>query len=101
MAEDIKLRPFLPIKLSHGGCNQLGTLPPGRAPNKAEWQRLSQQFKVHLNERIARMENLRTQLEGCMGCGCLSLDKCELYNAGDAGLQLRPRPPLHLWRQVI
>ncbi|WP_208989482.1 hypothetical protein [Pseudovibrio sp. POLY-S9] len=45
---------------------------------------MSQQFKVHLNERIARMENLRAQLEGCMGCGCLSLDKCELYNAGDA-----------------
>ncbi|KZL13047.1 MULTISPECIES: redox-sensitive transcriptional activator SoxR [unclassified Pseudovibrio] len=63
---------------------QLGTLPPGRAPNKADWQRLSQQFKIHLNERIARMENLRAQLEGCMGCGCLSLDKCELYNAGDA-----------------
>ncbi len=75
MVEDIKLRPFLPIKLSHGGCNQLGTLPPGRAPNKAEWKRLSQQFKVHLNERIARMENVRVQLEGCMGCGCLSLDR--------------------------
>ncbi|WP_208992003.1 MULTISPECIES: hypothetical protein [unclassified Pseudovibrio] len=41
---------------------------------------MSQQFKVHLNECIARMENLRA----CMGCGCLSLDKCELYNADDA-----------------
>ncbi|QUS55568.1 redox-sensitive transcriptional activator SoxR [Pseudovibrio brasiliensis] len=63
---------------------QLGTLPPGRAPNKAEWKRLSQQFKMHLDDRITRMERLRSQLEGCMGCGCLSLDKCELYNAGDA-----------------
>ena len=63
---------------------QLATLPPGRAPNKADWQRLSQQFKAHLDERIARMERLRSHLDGCMGCGCLSLDKCNLYNAGDA-----------------
>ena len=63
---------------------QLATLPPGRAPNKADWQRLSQHFKVHLDDRIARMERLRSRLNGCIGCGCLSLDKCELYNAGDA-----------------
>ncbi len=65
-------------------AEQLATLPPGRAPSKADWTRLSKQFQTHLNRRIARMERLRTQLEGCMGCGCLSLDKCELYNAGDA-----------------
>ncbi|SDQ24624.1 transcriptional regulator, MerR family [Pseudovibrio sp. Tun.PSC04-5.I4] len=63
---------------------QLKRLPEGRAPNKADWTKLSTHFKIHLDARIAKMNALRERLEGCMGCGCLSLNKCQLYNAGDA-----------------
>lgn len=58
-------------------------LPAGRTPNQADWERLSATWQQGLNERIARLERVRDSLTGCIGCGCLSMKKCPLYNPGD------------------
>lgn len=62
----------------------LSSLPADRAPNKAEWARLSRTWRGRLDERIAELESLRDDLTGCIGCGCLSLATCRLYNPQDA-----------------
>ena len=65
------------------------TLPDKRTPNKKDWERLSASWKKRLEKRIADLQNLRDSLTGCIGCGCLSLRRCRLYNpddiAGEAG----------------
>jgi MerR family transcriptional regulator, redox-sensitive transcriptional activator SoxR len=61
----------------------LAGLPDGRTPTQADWQRLSRAWQPLLDERIAALTRLRDQLGSCIGCGCLSLSKCALYNAGD------------------
>lgn len=62
---------------------QLAALPQGRAPNKADWTRLARGFRAHLDRRIETLTRLRDNLDGCIGCGCLSLKTCALYNPGD------------------
>ena len=61
----------------------LATLPENRTPTKADWSRLSARWRHRLEERIRLMERLRDQLTGCIGCGCLSLQRCKLINPGD------------------
>lgn len=61
----------------------LATLPPDRAPTKTQWARLSRSWRQRLDDRIARLEALRDDLSGCIGCGCLSLMRCRLYNPED------------------
>ena len=68
----------------------LGTLPQGRTPTKRDWQRLSRSWRPRLDEQIERLERLRDQLDGCIGCGCLSLRACALNNPSDA---LAPEGP--------
>lgn len=63
---------------------QLQRLPEGRAPTKADWTRISRDFRSHLDRKIEQMTALRNKLDGCIGCGCLSMKTCQLYNAGDA-----------------
>lgn len=58
-------------------------LPQGRTPTKADWARISAQFGAVLDQRIATMQALRMRLDGCIGCGCLSLKTCGLYNPED------------------
>ena len=58
-------------------------LPDRRTPTKADWAQLSAEFRSVLEARIAQMQALRDKLDGCIGCGCLSLDVCALYNAED------------------
>lgn len=58
-------------------------LPIHKAPSKADWTRISQIMRNDLNARIAQLERLRDRLDGCIGCGCLSLDSCALYNPDD------------------
>ncbi|WP_202911341.1 redox-sensitive transcriptional activator SoxR [Segeticoccus rhizosphaerae] len=58
-------------------------LDPHRAPNKAEWSRISRRWRPLLEQRIADLEKLRDDLTGCIGCGCLSLKSCRLYNPDD------------------
>jgi MerR family redox-sensitive transcriptional activator SoxR len=58
-------------------------LPDGRTPTKADWSRLSRSWRPKLDEQIAVLEALRDQLDSCIGCGCLSLKRCSLYNPAD------------------
>jgi MerR family redox-sensitive transcriptional activator SoxR len=66
----------------------LATLPDSRIPNRRDWERLSKRWREDLDARIATLEALRGRLDTCIGCGCLSIDKCELLNPDDeaAGL---------------
>ena len=61
----------------------LQQLPDQRTPNKADWARLSSQWRTLLDQRIANLLALRDDLQGCIGCGCLSLRSCRLYNPQD------------------
>lgn len=61
----------------------LDALPDARTPTAADWARLSEQWRSELDERINRLTQLRDQLSGCIGCGCLSLDTCPLRNPLD------------------
>jgi MerR family redox-sensitive transcriptional activator SoxR len=61
----------------------LATLPDGRTPTQADWQRLALGWQPLLDQRIAALTRLRDQLASCIGCGCLSLKHCALYNPGD------------------
>lgn len=67
---------------------QLQTLPDGRTPTKADWTRLGREMRAELDERIAQLTRLRDRLDGCIGCGCLSLKSCALYNPGDRAARL-------------
>lgn len=61
----------------------LASLPEHRTPTRADWERLSGGWRPRLDERIALLQRLRDDLSGCIGCGCLSLAVCPLYNPGD------------------
>jgi MerR family redox-sensitive transcriptional activator SoxR len=62
----------------------LASLPEERTPNKADWARLSNSWRPQLDAQIAVLERLRDELTSCIGCGCLSLKACALYNPEDA-----------------
>ena len=62
---------------------ELAKLPPDHAPTRAEWSRLSSTWTERIDERIAELERLRFGLTECIGCGCLSLDRCKLANPDD------------------
>lgn len=68
----------------------LGQLPGGRAPNKADWTRLSRAWRVRLNDRIEALTALRDGLDSCIGCGCLSLRRCALSNPADTAAGFGP-----------
>ncbi|MDB2438930.1 redox-sensitive transcriptional activator SoxR [Hellea sp.] len=62
---------------------QLDSLPNKRTPTQKDWEKISHSFGQDIDERIAALTNLRKRLSGCIGCGCLSLKNCALYNEGD------------------
>lgn len=62
---------------------ELAVLPESRTPTKSDWHHISQDWRARLNEKIAAIEALRDRLDGCIGCGCLSLRSCTLNNPGD------------------
>lgn len=70
----------------------LATLPDRRTPTKADWQRLSRAWRGRLEARIRRLERLRDDLDGCIGCGCLSLRSCALFNPEDVDSALGAGP---------
>jgi len=71
---------------------ELAKLPQGRVPEGNDWAKLSSSWTGRIDERIAELQRLRAGLTGCIGCGCLSLDKCRLTNPGDRAARLGPGP---------
>ena len=69
---------------------ELAKLPPNRAPTGRDWQRLSGTWTSRIDARIAELERLRVGLTQCIGCGCLSLERCQLSNPGDRAAGLGP-----------
>jgi MerR family redox-sensitive transcriptional activator SoxR len=61
----------------------IGELPLGRAPNRLDWEKLSRSWDRDLEVRIARLTKIKDDLTGCIGCGCLSIDNCALFNPDD------------------
>ena len=71
---------------------ELAKLPPDRAPTRREWSRLSASWTARIDDRIAELERLRVGLTECIGCGCLSLDRCRLANPEDRAAAKGPGP---------
>jgi MerR family redox-sensitive transcriptional activator SoxR len=72
--------------------SELDKLPPDRAPNRRDWSRLSGTWTARIDDRIAELERLRAGLTSCIGCGCLSLERCKLSNPNDRAAGLGPGP---------
>lgn len=75
----------------------LASLPSGRTPTRADWARVSRRWRQQLDQRRAYLDQLRDSLDGCIGCGCLSLQSCRLYNLEDELAGEGPGPVR--WRQ--
>src|SRR5579862_9673796 len=72
----------------------IDSLPGARTPTVSDWRRLSGEWRAELERRIALLQRLRGELDGCIGCGCLSLKVCLLRNPGDAVAARGPGPVL-------
>lgn len=70
----------------------LSSLPEQRTPTEKDWEKLSRSWRPRLDERIAMLERLRDRLDGCIGCGCLSLRHCRILNPGDEAGRRGPGP---------
>ena len=71
---------------------ELAKLPANRAPTKRDWSRLSSRWSGRIDERIAELERLKLGLTECIGCGCLSLERCKLANPEDRAASKGPGP---------
>ena len=71
---------------------ELAKLPSDRAPTRRDWSRLTRTWTARIDQRIAELERLKIGLTECIGCGCLSLDRCKLANRGDRAACLGPGP---------
>ena len=70
--------------------DELAKLPENRVPKRSDWEKLSKSWTARIDARIAELERLRAGLSECIGCGCLSLDRCKLGNAGDRAARAGP-----------
>jgi MerR family redox-sensitive transcriptional activator SoxR len=71
---------------------ELAKLPPDHAPTRRDWSRLSSKWGARIDERIAELQRLKAGLTECIGCGCLSLDRCRLSNPDDRAAAAGPGP---------
>jgi MerR family transcriptional regulator, redox-sensitive transcriptional activator SoxR len=71
---------------------ELAKLPPDRVPTRRDWERLSRRWSERIDERIAELQRLKRGLTECIGCGCLSLERCQLSNPADRAARLGPGP---------
>ena len=88
LRSDIRRVSFIKIAQSLGltiddVVQAFAALPEGRTPTAADWRAISGDIRGVLDRKIAELENMRDKLDNCIGCGCLSLKRCALYNAGD------------------
>ncbi len=74
---------------------QLASLPDNRTPTKSDWDKLSKRFTQDIDAQIALLQNLKDSISGCIGCGCLSLNSCRLYNPED-GISRKGAGPRYL-----
>lgn len=74
----------------------MASLPHGRTPTASDWNEISLSIRGQLDEKIAQLQRTRDKLDGCIGCGCLSLSYCQLYNKDDVLAEQGPGP-----RQVL
>ena len=72
--------------------NAMSALPAGRTPTKRDWERLSTQWREQLDGRIEQLQLMRDKLTSCIGCGCLSLNSCGLYNKDDRSAKFGTGP---------
>ena len=70
----------------------LRSLPQGRTPSSFDWWKISEAIRESLDRRIAQLQSLRDNLDGCIGCGCLSLKTCKLYTPDDVAAEGGPGP---------
>ncbi|MBW3666583.1 MAG: redox-sensitive transcriptional activator SoxR [Actinobacteria bacterium] len=70
----------------------MSSLPDNRTPDQEDWARLSASWRPRLDDQIAMLQRLRDRLDGCIGCGCLSLKKCAILNPGDIAGERGPGP---------
>ncbi|MGR3541638.1 MAG: redox-sensitive transcriptional activator SoxR [Hasllibacter sp.] len=87
----IRAAQSLGLPLSEIGAH-LAALPRGRAPDQRDWDRLAVRMRADLDARIEGLTRLRDRLTGCIGCGCLSMERCALLNPGDADAAAGPGP---------
>ncbi|MGI9099131.1 MAG: redox-sensitive transcriptional activator SoxR [Solirubrobacteraceae bacterium] len=73
-------------------AGELARLPSDRAPTRRDWARLSRKWTARIDERIAELERLKVGLTECIGCGCLSLERCRLANPDDRAARLGSGP---------
>lgn len=73
-------------------AEEMGRLPRDQAPSLDDWRGVSTRIRGALESRIAQLEATRDLLDGCIGCGCLSLDRCALYNPEDRAARAGPGP---------
>ena len=71
---------------------ELARLPRERAPDRRDWARLGRSWTARIDQRIAELERLKAGLTDCIGCGCLSIQRCRLANPGDRAARLGPGP---------
>ncbi|PWE18091.1 redox-sensitive transcriptional activator SoxR [Marinicauda salina] len=74
----------------------LSDLPEARTPDRADWAKISAAIRTRIEARIAELTRMRDHLDGCIGCGCLSLDVCALYNPEDRVARKGPGPRILL-----
>jgi MerR family redox-sensitive transcriptional activator SoxR len=79
---------------------ELATLPHGHAPTLAEWRAIGARMRGMLAAKIAMLQRTQELLDGCIGCGCLSLDRCALYNPNDRAARAGPGPRFLLGDQA-
>jgi MerR family redox-sensitive transcriptional activator SoxR len=80
---------------------ELAKLPPQQAPTRRDWSHLSGAWQSRIDERIAELERLKLGLTECIGCGCLSLDRCRLANPGDRAAAFGPGPRYWIGDQPV
>jgi MerR family transcriptional regulator, redox-sensitive transcriptional activator SoxR len=73
-------------------AKELAKLPNNRTPERSEWAKLSSTWGQRIDERIAQLQRLRSSLTECIGCGCLSLERCRFANPGDRAASFGPGP---------
>ena len=73
-------------------AESLGSLPEGRTPTTADWEDFARGWRPRLDEQIARLTDLREKLDECIGCGCLSIERCAIYNVDDGAAVRGPGP---------